>query len=67
MTQFYLDPLPDAETFYVSDMSEVKDDDLGWYWKSLLSRSAHGPFLTEADAIADARELACQDVGPGNV
>jgi len=68
MAQHYSDPareasphaLPDLETFY----SDGKDPDtlsVGWYWQAcfpgcLPDGDANGPFDTEAEAVADARE-----------
>jgi hypothetical protein len=58
--------LPDAEVFYVSEdeiISDFEDEYLsaGYYWQScfpgcLPDGSPNGPFDTEAQAIADARE-----------
>lgn len=49
-------PGPDARTVY---------SDGGWYWQQKLGlswgRNLQGPFESEEDAMADARELACQD------
>ena len=60
--------LPDAETFYINTSEYYTDNegegatlDTGWYWQScfpgcLPDGSPNGPFDTEAEAIADARE-----------
>lgn len=61
--------LPDIEVFYrnadeatwTDDNGEQINDGPGWYWWScfpgcLPDSDPHGPFETEADALADARE-----------
>lgn len=63
--------LPDAETFYVSakDAAAAREacapdaTDPGWYWwpcfpGCLPDSDPIGPFATEAEAIADAREVS---------
>lgn len=77
MGQFYFDParesdahaLPDAEAFYVKPgekACEWVDQGPGWYWwpcfpGCLPDGDPTGPFKTEAEAIADARESASED------
>lgn len=65
-----LDPtaLPDVEVFYVTledtNASHEKADDIyepGWYWWSCFpgcmpDGDPFGPFETEGDALADARD-----------
>ena len=57
--------LPDAEVFYAEE-GELQDEDAharpaGWYWwpcfpGCMPDGEANGPFDTEAEAIADARD-----------
>ncbi|KKN40359.1 hypothetical protein LCGC14_0734110 [marine sediment metagenome] len=71
--EFYMDvereanplALPDATVFYVGFGSRPLDKKgwpqpvrHGWYWQRLTDCGHTGPFNTEADAIADARDGA---------
>ena len=70
MSQAYSDPrresdphaLPDVETFYASETSDIGfETGEGWYYWScfpgcLPDSDPMGPFETEAEALADARE-----------
>lgn len=59
--------LPDIETFHTADpgfhiTEDGEDRGAGWYWWVCLpgcmpDSDAMGPFETEADALADAREF----------
>ncbi len=68
MMRFYTDPtredeataFPNAEVFHSSEYERILFA-LGWYWRwgfpdCLADKSSHGPFDTEALAIADARK-----------
>lgn len=59
--------LPDCEVFYVEEgeLGEAWGDDepnpAGWYWQAcfpgcLPDGEPNGPFVTEAEALADAQD-----------
>lgn len=71
MTQVYFDPareedpfaLPDCEVFYADDLIDENGEQLpaGWYWWAcspgcLPDGEPYGPFDTEEEALADARD-----------
>lgn len=71
MTQAYFDPareeepyaLPDCEVFYADDLIGEDGEPLpaGWYWWAcfpgcLPDGEPSGPFDTEEEALADARD-----------
>ena len=71
MSRTYSDPnrendpysLPDVEVFYISAKLPIPEiySGAGWYWRSCLpgclpDSDPYGPFVTEAEALADAQE-----------
>ena len=64
--------LPDVEVFYLNETQAIEtlygeewvgklDDDSGWYWWACMpgympDGDPNGPFETEQEAIADAKE-----------
>ena len=72
MTQAYFNPareeefgaLPDCEVFYADDLVNEDGETLpaGWYWwpcfpGCLPDSDPTGPFDTEGEALADARDV----------
>ncbi len=73
MSQAYFDPsresdphaLPDCEVFYAGDLinEEGEPMDAGWFWWACFpgcmpDGPPNGPFATEAEALADAQNIA---------